>query len=152
MVHMTPKHFKTILVAVDDSPQGEQALAYAIGEAKENHAEKLVILSIFEEADMTAADALDLDAIKAAQAQIETNLLHYRDLALSAGVQQVDTLYMDGRRAGEVIVNEAIPATQADLVVVGAHSKVGFFAQIGSQAAYVAKKAPISVMVVRDND
>ncbi|HEY4399338.1 MAG TPA: universal stress protein [Lactobacillaceae bacterium] len=147
---VAPKQFKTILVAVDDSIQGENALAYAISEAQQDASEKLIILSIFEEGDMDAVDALDLDMVREAQAKLTEQLQNYKQIAENAGVANVEILYLDGKSAGKVIVEEAIPATKADLVVVGAHSKQGFFEQLGSQATYVARKANISVMVVRD--
>ncbi|WP_186786776.1 universal stress protein, partial [Oenococcus oeni] len=43
-----PKQFKHVLAAVDDSPQGQFALSFAIHQAKEDHA-KLTILSVLEE-------------------------------------------------------------------------------------------------------
>ena len=42
-----------------------------------------------------------------------------------------------------------IPAVKPDLLIVGARSKQGIAKHFGSQAAYMAKYAPISVLVVR---
>jgi nucleotide-binding universal stress UspA family protein len=150
MEQISPKQFKNILVAVDESPQGANALAYAISESLEDRAEKLFIISVFEEDEMNALDALDLDVTKKKQAEIDDNLAKYKQMALDAGVKNVETLFAEGQKAGEVIVNHAIPAVNADLIVIGAHSREGFFAQMGSQATYVARRSPISVMIVRD--
>ena len=51
--------------------------------------------------------------------------------------------------AGEEIVKNVIPKVKPDLLIIGALSKQGIKKFFGSQAAYMAKYAPISVLVVR---
>ena len=51
--------------------------------------------------------------------------------------------------AGETIIKKVIPQVNPDLLVIGALAKEGLEKYFGSQAAYMAKYAPISVLVVR---
>ena len=50
---------------------------------------------------------------------------------------------------GEEIVKHIIPAVEPDLLIIGALSKTGIRKYFGSQAAYIVKYSPISVLVVR---
>ncbi|MDR0898971.1 MAG: universal stress protein [Lactobacillaceae bacterium] len=142
------KSFKHVLVAVDESEQGQFALVNAIHQAMEDQA-RLTIVSVFEPESMNVADLLDHDSVEDAQKRVEDNLQTWAKQAEKAGVEKVDVIYADGN-PGEVIVNDVIPQSKADLVVVGAHSKNNFARQyFGSQASYIANRAPISVLVVR---
>ncbi|MFC4761171.1 universal stress protein [Fructobacillus durionis] len=148
-LNVEPKHFKTILVGVDESEQGYNALANAIHQAREDNAH-LIIASILEMGDLSAIAALHLDAIKEKREEIEKNLAKYRAYAESQGVKQVDTVFDDGDKAGQIMVEDIAPSVKADLLVVGAHSRQGFWGSIGSQAAYIARNSKISVLIVQD--
>ncbi|XIF20049.1 MAG: universal stress protein [Acetilactobacillus jinshanensis] len=52
-------------------------------------------------------------------------------------------------KRGEAIVKDVIPHVEPDLLVIGSQAKKGLARHFGSQAAYMAKYAPISVMVIR---
>lgn len=148
-LNVEPKHFKTILVGVDESEQGYNALVNAIHQAREDNAH-LIIASILEMGDLSAIAALHLDAIKEKREEIEKNLEKYRAYAESQGVKQVDTVFDDGDKAGQIMVEDIAPSVKADLLVVGAHSRQGFWGSIGSQAAYIARNSKISVLIVQD--
>lgn len=143
-----PKNFKHILAAVDPSPQGQIALQNAIHQAKEDKA-KLSIVSVFEQGNMSAFDALDLDAVQTDQDKILKALAKWKKVAEDLGIPDVNTVYAEGNKVGEVIVNDIIPQIKPDLIVMGAHSKEAESRWFGSQSSYVAKNAPISVLVVR---
>ncbi|CAK1238444.1 Nucleotide-binding universal stress protein [Fructobacillus cardui] len=144
-----PKHFKTILVGVDESEQGYHALSNAIHQAREDDAQ-LIIATILEMGDLSTISALHLDFIKEKRQELESNLAKYRDYALSKGLKNVKVVFDDGIKAGEILNDEIAPQVGADLIVVGAHSHEGFFESIGSQAAYIARNAKISVLIVKD--
>ncbi|MCY9806219.1 universal stress protein [Lentilactobacillus senioris] len=141
------KNFKRILVGVDDSEDAQLAFRYAIREARQNDA-TLIITSILEDDDMSVYQALDKNFVKDQRQKLYDHVNEYRKLALRAGVKNVDIIISEGQ-AGETIVKKVIPAAEADLLVIGSLSKTGIRKYFGSQASYMAKYAPISVMVVR---
>ncbi|MDR3241462.1 MAG: universal stress protein [Lactobacillaceae bacterium] len=146
--NVKPSQFKTILVGVDESEQGYFALANAIHQAGEDNS-KLVIATILEMGDLSTIEALSLTAVKAKREEFEANLARYKAYAESQGVKDVTTIFEDGAKAGDVLVHEIAPQVGADLIIVGAHSKEGFWDSLGSQAAYVARHARVSSMVAR---
>ncbi|GAA3199180.1 universal stress protein [Lentilactobacillus kefiri] len=139
--------FKRILVGVDDSPDAQLAFRYAISEARLSGA-SLVIASVLESDNVNVFQALNKDFVHGERKDLAEHLNQYRELALRAGVKTVDTVVEEGD-PGEVIVKTIIPAVHADLLIVGSLSKTGVRKYFGSQAAYMAKYSPISVMVVR---
>lgn len=141
------QNFKRILVGVDDSEDAQLAFRYAIHEARENKA-TLIIASVLERDEMNIYQALDKDYIHGEREDLVKHIEKYRQLALRAGVEKVDTIISEGE-AGETIVKEIIPAVDPDLLIIGSMSKQGIKKYFGSQAAYMAKYSPISVMVVR---
>ncbi|TOZ03444.1 universal stress protein [Leuconostoc pseudomesenteroides] len=147
-LNIEPMQFKNILVGVDESQQGYFALANAIHQASEDES-KLTIATVLEMGDLSTIDALHLDFIKEKRAEFEANLEKYRAYAVSKGAVNVETIFADGAKAGEVLVQDIAPRVGADLIIVGAHSREGFWGSLGSQAAYVARHAKISSMVAR---
>ncbi|QSB51644.1 universal stress protein [Leuconostoc falkenbergense] len=147
-LNIEPMQFKNILVGVDESQQGYFALANAIHQAGEDGA-KLTIATVLEMGDLSTIDALHLDFIKEKRAEFEANLEKYRAYAVSKGATNVETIFADGAKAGEVLVQDIAPRVGADLIIVGAHSREGFWGSLGSQAAYIARHAKISSMVAR---
>ena len=63
-------------------------------------------------------------------------------------VKNVQLVFSEGN-AGEEIVKHIIPAVEPDLLIIGALSRTGIRKYFGSQAAYIVKYSPISVLVVR---
>lgn len=147
-LNIEPNQFKTILVGVDESEQGYFALVNAVHQAREDDS-KLVIATILEMGDLTTIEAMSLTAVKAKRAEYEENLERYREFALSKGVKDVQTVFEDGSKAGDILVHEIAPEVQADLIIIGAHSREGFWDSLGSQATYVSRHARVSVMVAR---
>lgn len=147
-LNIEPKHFKTVLVGVDESEQGYVALANAIHQANEDNA-KLVIASILELGDLSTFDAMSIPVIRDKEAKLQINLDRYKEYATSKCVAKVETIVGNGSKAGSVLVQDLIPETNADLIIIGAHSKDGFLDYLGSQAVYVARNAKISSMIAR---
>lgn len=139
--------FKRILVGVDDSEDARLAFRYAIREARQSGA-KLIITSILEKGEMNIYQAMSKDYIHGEREELLKHMADYRDLAIRAGVSDVE-LVVDEGDPGETIVKRVIPEVDADLLIIGSLSKTGFKKYFGSQAAYMAKYSPISVMVVR---
>ncbi|GAO99259.1 universal stress protein [Fructobacillus ficulneus] len=148
-LEVEPKQFKTILVGVDESEQGYNALANGIHQAREDDA-KLVIATVLEMGDLSTISALHLDFIKEKRQELEKNLEKYRQFANDRGLTNVEVVFDDGIKAGEILNDEIAPRVGADLIVVGAHSHEGFWDSIGSQAAYIARNAKVSTLIVKD--
>jgi len=147
MSEMSPKEFKHILVGVDDSDDAQLAFRYAINRAKTDGA-KLTIVSILEQDNMNVYEAMSKDFIHGQRADLEHHVQQYQKLAEQFGVKDVATVVDEGD-PGETIVKDIIPALKPDLLVIGSISKKGVRKYFGSQAAYMAKHAPVSVLVVR---
>ncbi|MDU1889014.1 MAG: universal stress protein, partial [Enterococcus faecalis] len=49
----------------------------------------------------------------------------------------------------ELIINKLIPLNKPDLLIIGSKSTSKLKSFFGSQAAYMARYAPISVMIIR---
>ncbi|MTV81539.1 universal stress protein [Secundilactobacillus folii] len=141
------KVFKHVLVGVDDSEDALLAFDYAIGFAKRRDAE-LTIVSVLEDHNLSVYQALDKDYIHGERADLEVHLQDYVKQAQAAGVEKVNALVTEGN-PGEAIVKDVIPHAKPDVLVIGSISKKGLRRRFGSQAAYMAKYAPISVLVIR---
>ena len=108
----------------------------------------LIITSILEKDEMNIYQAMSRDYIHGERAELEKHMEGYRKIALKAGVKNVQLVFSEGN-AGEEIVKRIIPAVEPDLLIIGALSKTGIRKYFGSQAAYIVKYSPISVLVVR---
>lgn len=139
--------FKHILVGVDDSADALLAFDYAINQAIEDQAE-LTIVSVLEDEDMNVYEALSKDYVHGERDALAQHLTSYQQKALAAGVKKVNTMIAQGE-PGETIVKVVIPDIKPDLLIIGSLAKKGLARHFGSQAAYMAKHAPIAVMVVR---
>jgi len=144
---MNPKKFTRILVGVDDSPDAQLAFRYAMNRAKFDGAE-LVICSVLESDNMNIYQALSKDYVHGQRAELQAHLQKYQDLAERFGITKVRYVIGEGD-PGETIVKNIIPDVKPDLLVVGSLSQKGVRKYFGSQAAYMAKYSPISVMIVR---
>jgi len=139
--------FKRILVGVDDSADALLAFDYAIHQAKRDAAE-LIIVSVLEHDDMNVYQALDSDYVHGERDELRAHMQVYQKQAQDAGVADVKMVIAEGE-PGETIVRDVIPHVAPDLLVIGSIAKKGVSRYFGSQAAYMAKYAPISVMVIR---
>ncbi|MHA8262170.1 universal stress protein [Lactobacillaceae bacterium Melli_B3] len=139
--------FKRILVGVDDSDDAILAFRYSIERAKRDDAQ-LILVSVLETEEINVFEALTKDYIHGEKSELEEHLQEYVKKAQDAGVKSVQGIVASGN-AGETIVKDVIPHVEPDLLVIGSHSKKGIARHFGSQAAYMAKYSPTSVMVIR---
>ncbi|MGK0550537.1 universal stress protein [Enterococcus faecalis] len=139
--------FSKIMVGVEDSPDALKAFDYAIQKAKEEAAE-LIIVSILEDKDINVYQSLDKNYWQTKLAQLEQRCEEYKQEAVSAGINKVSGIVSEGN-PGELIVNKLIPANQPDLLIIGSKSTSKLKSFFGSQAAYMARYATISVMIIR---
>lgn len=82
--------------------------------------------------------------------EIEQKISSYKKVAQADGVKEVHTYVNEGNdEAGEIIVKDLIPKIKPDLLIIGSKSKRGVGKYFGSQASYMVKHSPISVLVVK---
>lgn len=141
-----PKH-KNILVGVDDSADAQLAFLNAVSHALEDDS-LLHIVTVLESDSLNVFEALDKGSLQEKRAKLEKRLQEYKQQAQEAGVKEVHIVLAQGE-PGETIVKDVIPNVQPDMVVVGAATKKGIGKLMGSQAGYVAKNSPVTVLVVR---
>ncbi|GEO58591.1 universal stress protein [Companilactobacillus bobalius] len=139
--------FERVLVGVDDSADAQLAFRYAMHRCIKDNS-TLIITSILESGDMNVYQALTRDYVHGERKDLEEHMQEYRKIALDAGVQKVELVIGEGD-PGETIVKDIIPTAKADLLVIGSLSKKGIRKYFGSQAAYMAKYSPISIMIIR---
>lgn len=139
--------FERVLVGVDDSADAQLAFRYAMHRCIKDGS-TLIITSILESNEMNVYQALTRDYVHGERAELEEHLKDYRKVAIEAGVKDVELMVAEGD-PGETIVKDVIPSSKADLLVIGSLSKKGIRKYFGSQAAYMAKYSPISVMIIR---
>ncbi|KRK81357.1 universal stress family protein [Latilactobacillus curvatus JCM 1096 = DSM 20019] len=101
-----------------------------------------------ENDEMNVYQALNKDFIHGQYEDLENHLREYQDQAYVRGVNHVRTVIAEGE-PGEAIIEDVIPKVKPDLLIVGSKSQKGVAKYFGSQAAYMAKYAPIPVLVVR---
>lgn len=141
-----PKH-KNILVGVDNSADAQLAFLNAVSHALDDDS-LLHIVTVLESDDLNVFQVLTKDTLAEKRLKVEKQLQEYKQSALDAGVKEVHIVLAEGE-PGETIVKDVILDVKPDLVVVGSAVTKGLGKYLGSQAAYVAKYAPVSVMVVR---
>jgi len=139
--------FDRVLVGVDDSDDAQLAFRYAMHRCIKDDS-SLIITSILESDEMNVYQALTKDYVHGERKELEEHLKEYRQVAMDAGVKKVELMVAEGD-PGETIVKDVIPASKADLLVIGSISKRGIKKYFGSQAAYMAKHSPISIMIIR---
>lgn len=96
---------------------------------------------------MNIYQALDDDYIHGEKSELENHLLAYKETAKKAGVKRIQTVIAEGD-PGKTIVSEVIPQVNPDLLIIGSFDKTGISKPFGSQAAYMAKYAPVPVLVM----
>ena len=139
--------FSKIMVGVEESPDALKAFHYAIQKAKEEQAE-LVIVSILEEKEINVYQSLDKNYWQEQLAKLEKQTEKYQQEALANGIDKVSVIVNEGN-PGELIINKLIPLNKPDLLIIGSKSTSKLKSFFDSQAAYMARYAPMSVMIIR---
>jgi len=148
--------YQQILVPVDGSATSQRALAEAIRLATLTGG-RLRVMHVLDDASLGfAMDAYAgqpgawLDELRAAGNRLLDNA---KAAARQAGVE-AHTVLCDSfsRNVGELVSEEA-RAWPADLIVVGTHGRRGVGRLVmGSGAEYIARSAPVPVLLVHSAD
>lgn len=148
--HVSTMHYSRILIAVDDDDfiSSRRAFDYACTVAKIYNI-PLAVTMILETGDLNIFQSLSPDVLAKRRTEIARDLNIYCDKAREFGVMDVQPLLGEGNPSHE-IVEEIVPSFRPDLLVIGSETKPGH-RTIGTHAAYMARYAPCSVIIVRSD-
>ncbi|MFB9769071.1 universal stress protein [Lactiplantibacillus modestisalitolerans] len=145
-----PLVYRRVLLTVDedDNTSSERAFRYATTVAHDYDA-PLGICSVLESEDINIFDSLTPSKLREKRAHVEAVVAKYVQLAEQKGVQNVQPLVYEGGDVDDVILDRVIPDFKPDLLVTGADTQFPHSKIAGAIGPRLAKKAPISVIVVR---
>ena len=145
--------FEKILVPIDGSPGGEQAITYAAAIA-DKFDSKVYVLFAIKPVDVLVG--YDQEIESEFQTRYNVDYLYkagekiiqaVQDRFHEQGIKDVDSDIRNGYPA-EVILNYA-KEKEVDLIVMGTHGRRGLRALLGSVASEVVHKATVPVMTVK---
>jgi nucleotide-binding universal stress UspA family protein len=143
--------YNRILVATDGSDTASRACTEAIKLASDQKA-RLRVLYVISYAYLSAVlgGAYTGDLLRRLRADAQTTLEATEAAARSAGLEvEPSLLEHHSTQIGEAIIEDA-QKWRAELIVMGTHGRRGFArAVIGSDAEYVARHAPVPLLLVR---
>jgi len=145
-----PLIYRRILLTVDedDNTSSERAFRYATTLARD-YSVSLGIVSVMESEDINIFDSLTPSKIQAKRRHVEQVVQDYVKLAENSGIKQVEPLVYEGGDVDDVILEQVIPDFKPDLLVTGADTEFAHSKIAGAIGPRLARKAPISVIVVR---
>jgi len=138
-----------VLVAYDDSPEADRALAFAL---EEFEGARLTLLTVVDPVDASSSTRFSLpplgdEWLERAREDAEAGLADASERAAAAD-RDVDTVTEVGRPASTVV--EYADANDVDHVVMGSHGRSGVTRiLLGSVAETVVRRSPVPVTVVR---
>ena len=141
--------FHKVLVATGGSPWSDQAVAYAVGLARDYHLELLILHVVTEAPPYFVAEAgTSLETLLAGNEEAGRDILADATvLAQEAGVPYITELAWG--RVPEVVCRIAAER-DCDLIVVGSRALTGFKRlMLGSISNAIASKAPCPVLIVK---
>lgn len=141
--------YERILVAVDDSTEGKNALRKASEIAKANNNARLIITHVVDEAAYAGVQTFPVDFFKEAEERGKELLRELENDMKDAGLTNIETV-LDRGNPKVLIPKEIATAKQVDLIVAGA-SGAGTVEKfvIGSVSAGIVKHATSDVLIVR---
>ncbi|MFC6200690.1 universal stress protein [Lactiplantibacillus nangangensis] len=145
-----PLIYRRILLTVDedDNTSSERAFRYATTLARDYDV-PLGIVSVMESEDINIFDSLTPSKIQAKRRHVEQVVQDYVKLAETSGIKDVEPLVYEGGDVDDVILEQVIPDFKPDLLVTGADTEFAHSKIAGAIGPRLARKAPISVIVVR---
>lgn len=141
-----------ILVAYDDSPQAEAALDHVLSRYPDA---AVTVLHVTDPREWIYADDMgggyySDEAFEQAQELADEVLGDAESTAMERGVQ-VTTASVDGRPENTIV--QYAEEHDIDHIVLGSHGRTGLERfLLGSVAETVAKRAPVSVTIIRRAD
>ena len=145
-----PLIFRRVLLTVDadDSTSTQRAFRYALTLALDYQIQ-LGICSVVENHDINIYDSLIPAKLQEKRDAVQAVVDRYVATAREAGAQHVSGYVNEGGDVDDVILDELLPDFDPDLVVCGADTEFSAHRVAGAVSVRLAKKAPVSVIVVR---
>lgn len=144
-------HYSRIMIAVDDDDfvSSRRAFDYACTVAKIYNI-PLGVTMVLETGDLNIFQSLSPEVLAGRRQEISKDLNTYCEKAREFGVMDVRPFLSEGN-PGHEIAEKVIPTFKPDLLVIGSETKPGRRKTIGTQAAYLARYSPCSVIIVRSD-
>lgn len=145
-----PLVYRRILLTVDedDNESSTRAFRFATTLAHDYDA-TLGIVSVMESEDINIFDSLTPSKIQEKREYVKNVVEHYVSLAEEMGLKKVEPLAYEGGDVDDIILDRVIPDFKPDLLVTGADTTFPRSKITGAIGPRLAKKAPVSVIVVR---
>lgn len=140
--------YQNILVAIDGSKEAEWAFQKSIEIAKRNNA-KLLLVHVIDTRTFSMVEAYDRTVAEKADVFVTELLENYQNLALDAGVPDVQYEIEFGSPKVR-IPKDIAKKHNVDLIICGAtgmNAVERFF--IGSVSEHITRYAPCDVLVIR---
>ncbi len=146
----TPFFFHRVLLTVDedDSTSTQRAFRYAVTVARDYQAH-LGVCSVIESQDINIYDSLTPSKVQEKRDAVQAVVDRYAAAAKEAGIKDVTGFVGEGGDVDDTIIDQIIPDFQPDLIVCGADTEFASHRNPGTVSVQLAKKAPVSVIVVR---
>ncbi len=140
--------YKHILVAVDQSEDSEKIGRQALVVAKRNHA-KITLLNILEGISLSAGYELMpvIPQVSDSEMIAEAKKL-MRELSFKLGIPDADTLVISALSTKEGIL-KAAEDLNADLLVIGSHTRYGLGVLLGSTSGSIINDSPCDILTVK---
>lgn len=145
-----PLVYRRVLLTVDedDNTSSERAFRYATTLARDYDV-TLGIVSVMENDDINIFDSLTPSKLQEKRDHVKQVVQDYVKLAEQLGLKKVEALVYEGGDVDDVILEKVIPEFEPDLLVTGADTEFAHSKISGAIGPRLAKKAPVSVIVVR---
>lgn len=142
------EQYKHIVVAVDQSEDAESIGYKALCMAKRNRA-KLTILNILESISLnTNYELMPVFPQGTDDEVLADAKKSMRELSFKLGIPDVDTMVVSALSTKEGIL-KAVAELNADLLVIGSHTRQGLSLLLGSTSASIINDSPCDILTIK---
>jgi len=145
-----PLVYRRILLTVDedDHKSSERAFRFATTLAHD-YDSHLGIVTVMERDDLNIFDSMTPAKLTETRSYLSHVIQEYVKSAETMGLTKVEPLVYEGGDVDDVILEHVVPDFKPDLIVTGADTQFPHSKITGAIGPRLAKKAPVSVIVVR---
>jgi len=145
-----PLVYRRILLTVDedDHKSSERAFRFATTLAHD-YDSHLGIVTVMERDDLNIFDSMTPAKLTETRSYLSHVIQEYVKSAETMGLTKVEPLVYEGGDVDDVILEHVVPDFKPDLIVTGADTQFSHSKITGAIGPRLAKKAPVSVIVVR---
>jgi len=145
-----PLIYRRILLTVDEDDHESTARAFRFATTMaHDYDSQLGIVTVMESEDLNIFDSMSPDKLMETRNHLNTVINEYVQAAEAMGLNKVEPLVYEGGDVDDVILDHVIPDFKPDLIVTGADTKFPRSRLTGAIGPRLAKRAPVSVIVVR---